>query len=137
MADYKFPLPEPDDTTQPFWDAAREHRLVLQRCTQCKSFQHPPAPTCVTCLSEDFEWPEVSGKGKIYSHIEVSQAVLPAFADQVPYSIVNVAPDDAPNVQIMGNVPGASWAQLRVGTPVQVTFDDVAEGVSIPRWKLV
>ena len=28
---YERPLPEPTETTQPFWDGLRAHKLVLQR----------------------------------------------------------------------------------------------------------
>jgi uncharacterized OB-fold protein len=35
-----------DDATQPFWDAARQDRLVAPRCTNCGTFRLPPAPFC-------------------------------------------------------------------------------------------
>ena len=41
-SDYKYLLPQPDPETQPFWDAAREHRLTIQRCAQCRTFRWPP-----------------------------------------------------------------------------------------------
>ena len=32
------PLPEETPLTAPFWQAAREHRLVIQRCTACADY---------------------------------------------------------------------------------------------------
>jgi hypothetical protein len=35
--EYKKPLPFPENPTltKPFWDAAKRHELVMQRCKQC------------------------------------------------------------------------------------------------------
>ena len=32
--------------TEPFWAAAREHRLVVPRCTACGTYRFPPAAFC-------------------------------------------------------------------------------------------
>jgi uncharacterized OB-fold protein len=138
MADeYGLLIPEPDTETEGFWSAAAQHELRIQRCTECNAFRASPSKVCPICQSEDSEWSQVSGKGKIYAWIEVNQAVLPLWRDLVPYNVVQVELDDAPNVILTGNVPAAAEDSLRVGLPVEVIFDDVAEGVSIPRWQLV
>jgi hypothetical protein len=31
-AEYNKPLPTPSAVSRPFWDAAKEHRLLFQRC---------------------------------------------------------------------------------------------------------
>ena len=36
------PLPQPTRITQPYWDAAREGRLVIQQCAHCKARQFFP-----------------------------------------------------------------------------------------------
>ena len=35
------PIPVSNEWTKPFWDAAREGVLALQRCQSCRHFQHP------------------------------------------------------------------------------------------------
>ena len=40
------PPPLADSITLPWWEAASEHRLVVQRCTDCEHTRHPPAPVC-------------------------------------------------------------------------------------------
>ena len=55
------PLPKPTQWSQPFWEAAREHRLVLRRCDACGTYQHPPYPSCEVCYGEDFSWVEAAG----------------------------------------------------------------------------
>ena len=138
MADeYELLIPQPDAETEGFWSAAAQHELRIQRCTECSAFRFAPSKVCTTCQSEDSEWAQMSGKGKIYAWIEVYHAVLPQWRDKVPYNVVQVELDDAPGVVLTGNVPAAAEGGLRVGLPVEVTFEDVAEDVAIPRWELV
>ncbi len=135
MADeYKYLLPQPDADSEPFWAAAKKHELRFQQCASCQVFRHPPRRHCANCGSEDSEWVQVSGKGTIYSYIGVVQPVLPQWREDAPYNIVEVAPDNAPGVVIMGNVAGVDDSELKVGMPVEVTFDDVTGDVTIPRW---
>ena len=35
MGEYKKPLPKPTLDTKPYWDAAKRHELVIQRCKDC------------------------------------------------------------------------------------------------------
>lgn len=137
MSDYKLLLPQPDETTQGYWDGAKAHQLTIQRCADCKTFRHPPSPVCSKCYSEDVEWAPVSGKGTIFTHIDVHQPVIPAFRDEAPYNVVNVELDDAPGIRVMGNVVDAAGSELKCGQAVEVVFDDVTDDVTIPRWKLV
>ena len=46
MTTANFPLPVPNLDNQEFWDQCRQHRLVLRRCLDCRSFYHPPRPNC-------------------------------------------------------------------------------------------
>ena len=135
MADeYQYLLPAPDVETEPFWAAAKNHQLVFQQCTSCETFRHPPRKPCGNCVSEEFEWVQVSGNGTLETHIEVVQPVLPQWREATPYNIVNVEIDDAPGVVIMGNVVGVDDSELKVGMKVKVVFDDVTDEVTIPRW---
>ena len=55
------PPPMADTITLPFWQAAAEHRLVVQRCTDCAATRHPPSPVCPACRPDGSDWQEVSG----------------------------------------------------------------------------
>ena len=134
MADYKYLLPQPDEETKPFWDGTKKHELHIQRCADCKTYRHPPEKTCSKCYSENVTWEKVSGRGTIYSYIRVFQPVLPQWRESAPYNIVQVALEEDPEIILTGNAPGEGDAKLKVGLRVKVTFDDVAEDVSIPRW---
>lgn len=134
-SEYKYLLPQPDPETQEWWDAVKRHELLLQRCTQCKTFRHPPQGTCSNCYSESREWVKLSGRGTLYTYIVVTQAVLPQWREAGPYNIVQVTPEEAPAIRIHGNVVGLDNSQLRVGMPLQVFFDDVTPNDTIPRWR--
>ena len=58
------PVPVADPETAPFWDAANEGRLVLQRCTSCGAAQLYPRPHCVVCRGP-VEWEEASGRATV------------------------------------------------------------------------
>ena len=79
------PQPLADATTLPFWQAASEHRLVVQRCTGCGHTRLPPAPVCPSCRSADSDWKEVSGRGEVYTYTVVHRPV--AAGQQVPFVI--------------------------------------------------
>ena len=135
MSEYKYPLPLPDHESQGFWDATRKHELRIQRCTDCRTFRHPPRHHCPNCHSENSEWAKVSGQGKVYGWCEIYQPVLPAFAASVPYNVVEVALEDAPGVVLTGNMPDSGADEVHVGMAVEVTFDDVDDQITIPRWR--
>jgi hypothetical protein len=61
--------------------------------------------------------------------------VLPAFAEKTPYNVAVVELDEG--VRMVGNVLGISGGELREGTEVEVVFEDVEEGVSLPQWRPV
>ncbi|MAF85797.1 MAG: hypothetical protein CL875_04895 [Dehalococcoidales bacterium] len=132
---YKYLLPLPDFETKEWWGALRWYELVFQRCTRCQTFRHPPQGTCPRCYSEDHEWIKVSGRGILYSYITVWQPVLPQWRGDVPYNIVQVTLEDAPNIKIIGNVIGVDNSRLTINMPLVAVFDDVTQEDTILRWQ--
>ncbi len=50
-------LPDVDaPLTAPFWAAAREGRLVAQRCARCGALRFPPSEVCPEWLGMQAEW---------------------------------------------------------------------------------
>jgi hypothetical protein len=127
------PLPAITDDTRPFWAACRRHQLVVQRCTACAAFRHPPTPVCWRCRSFAHEWVPVSGRGTIFSFAVVHRAFLPALEAAVPYTVIVVALDDAPGVRLVSNLVEGAPA---VGRPVEVLFEDVTPEVTLPRFRV-
>lgn len=124
-------LPATDDLdTGPFFAAASEGRLVLQRCNDCGTLLHVPRAHCHGCGGWDTSWEEQSGRGRLYTWTAVTHQVHPAHP--VPYTVVVVKLDDT-DANLMGRIPGTP--ELRAGQPMEVWFEDLGEGVVLPNWR--
>lgn len=126
------PLPSPAPESVPYWEAARQHRLTLQRCNACARFWFPPSQACPHCMAADFEWTAVSGHGKVYSFVTFHRVYHPAFAGEVPYVVALVELEEGP--RLLTNIVGVRPDAVTCEMPVKVVFDDVAETVSVPKF---
>jgi uncharacterized OB-fold protein len=121
-------VPVPDELTAPFWTAAREHRLELQRCTSCARINHPPQVLCGWCSSDRLAYAGVDGRGHVVSY---TSALRRARGGPVPeHTVVVVELDEQPGVLLVCGVPGPRPAWVRIGEPVQPWFMSI-EGVDI------
>jgi uncharacterized OB-fold protein len=125
----------PDPHTAPFWDAAREHRLLAQRCSKCATFRMPPSPFCYVCRSQDAEWVELPGTGTVFTYTITRHALVPAVREAVPYAVVVVDLDGAPGTRLVGTFVGDDIDSVRIGMPVRVAWDDLDEHITVPRFR--
>jgi len=133
MAEYKRPLPVPDEVTKPFFEGAKHHELMLQRCKACGAYLYPVKLRCDNCLEGDLEWVKASGKGKLYSFGLMHQLYHPGFTEEIPYNVAVVELDEG--IRIVSNIVGCPNSELRVDMPLEVTFEDINEEVSIPKFR--
>jgi hypothetical protein len=98
------PGPIPDADTAPFLDALREHRIVLQRCTECGRVRFPPMPGCPWCGATTATQLTVTGEGQVYSWVGVHRALTPGYEGEVPYTIATVAL--AEGARVFGRLEG-------------------------------
>lgn len=129
------PLPAADRDTQPFWDACKEHRLVIQRCARCNAYRFAPSPVCADCNSFDWVWDQSEGKGEIYTYTIVHHPTHPATQTAVPYNAIVVQLRDCGQVKITSNLVDCANEDIKVGMPVEVTWEDVAEDVTLHRFR--
>ena len=113
--------------------------LAVQRCTACSVRQHPPEELCHACGGTRFSYDAVAPRGTIFSYTVAHYAVNRALADAVPYAVVLVSLDDAPDVRVIGNLPGVPLEEVRIGVPVvahweESTADD-GTVVRLPQWQ--
>jgi uncharacterized protein len=135
------PMPEiisqlhPDPFTEPFWAAAREHRLVAARCASCGTVRPmPPGPFCWNCPGDGIDWLTLPGLGTVYSFTVVRSAPLPELEELVPFAIAVIELDGAPGARLISNIVGTGIDQVSVGLRVQVTWDHVNDETVIPRF---
>jgi hypothetical protein len=127
-------VPEETELTKPYWDGARQGELRLQSCGRCAHVWHPPLPRCPNCRADDVSWIAARGRGVVHTFTIVHQAAHPAFADRLPYVVVLVCLDEGPLV--VGNIIGSDPSEVAIGQTVEVTFEEIDEGVVLPQFRL-
>ncbi len=127
------PVPEVTPALAPYFAAARERRLVIQRCAGCGTLRFPPRELCTRCLGRDVTWQQVSGRGEVFSYNVMHQVYHPAFASEVPYAVVVVKLEEGP--KIISTVVDCGLDAIRVGMPVEVVFEDVSPEVTLPKFR--
>ncbi|RJP34044.1 MAG: Zn-ribbon domain-containing OB-fold protein [Actinobacteria bacterium] len=127
------PLPIPTKWSQPFWDAAKEHRLVLKKCSTCGNIDHPPYLYCTACQADEHEWIEASGKGTLYAYAVNHFGVPFPFWDDMPYVLAMVDLPEGP--RMISNIVECDIEKLANGMELEVVFDDVSGEITLPKWK--
>jgi uncharacterized OB-fold protein len=118
MIEYKKPLPSPDGDTKEFWDGAKRHELLIQKCYRCDSYRYPPSPMCPKCFSMDFKWDKVSGEGEVYSFTVVRMAVRPEWAPDVPYILATISLQEG--VRMVSIITGCKPEDVKIGMKVRL-----------------
>jgi hypothetical protein len=127
------PLPVPDAATEPYWQAAREQRLVMPRCEECGRYHFYPRTLCPHCSSSRVNWTRVSGKGEVYSFTIIHRAPSAAFAPAVPYVVASVKLAEGPH--LMTNIVGIEPDAVRIGMPVNVLFQKFSGEITLPMFE--
>ena len=135
VTEYKKPLPIVDKWNAPYWQAAKRHEFIAQKCQACAYIHLPPGPVCTNCLSDDQYWVALSGKGTIYSYGIYFQRWHDGFVDDIPYNVALI--DLEERLQIISQVIGCENEELDCGLAVEVTFDDATPEVTLPKFRLV
>ena len=135
MAVHDKPLPRLNGDNQPFWEGCRQHELRFQRCSECGHVRWPAAILCPQCHSQATEWVVSGGTGKVYTFAVYHTAYHPAFATEVPYVVAVVALAEGPH--LLTNLVGCPPEAVSCDMPVQVAWEDVAETVTLPKFKLL
>ena len=111
-----------DPTTEPFWAACAQHRLIVQRCEGCGTHQHYPRPYCLTCDGRAMVWAEAAGRGTIYA---LTVMRLPVIAELAPpYQLALVDLDEG--VRMLTNIEGLA---ARIGDRVALGWRDRENGL--------
>lgn len=126
------PLPQPDADTAFFWEGAARRKLMILRCRACARFVHYPRPACNACGSTDLHPEQVSGRGTVHSYTITHRAV-PGY--EPPFNVVLVELEEQPGLRMVSNLVGVEPPDVRIGLPVEVFFQPVAEDVWLPLFR--
>jgi uncharacterized OB-fold protein len=61
-------------------------KVMAARCKKCETMYFPPQVDCPKCLSNDMEWFQVKGRGKLLTYGVVNYGPL-GFEDKAPYTL--------------------------------------------------
>jgi len=123
------PALNPDNA---FWfDAARQHRLVIQRCTACGTLRHPTGPMCGACRSLDWDTVDASGKGVVYSFVVNHHPQIDGF----DYPLIVAVIELAEGTRLIANMVGVEPDRMRVDMPVELDWIDADPELTLPAFR--
>ncbi len=131
------PLPRPESRglTAPFWEAAKRHELVCQRCRDCADWIFYAREQCPSCFSTSLEWAPVSGRGHVYAVTIVQQPAHAAFEPDVPYAYAIVQLDEG--IRLPTNIVECELDDITIDMPVTAVFEDVSPEYTLVKFKPV
>ena len=129
------PIPAVTAELAPFFAAAREGKLVVQRCVACGHRRFPPRDICSQCLGRKAEWVASSGRGTIVSFNVMHQVYHPGFASEAPYAVVLIELEEGG--RMISNLVDCPRDRVAIGAPVAVTFEALSDEVTLPKFRLV
>ncbi|MEV0974326.1 bifunctional MaoC family dehydratase N-terminal/OB-fold nucleic acid binding domain-containing protein [Microtetraspora glauca] len=117
-----------------FWfEAAREHRLVIQRCAACETLRHPPGPCCPECGSFEWDTVQASGRGHVYSFVVNHHPRHPAFDFPMIVAVVELAE----GTRLITNLVGVTPEEVEIDMPVVLDWLDADPELSLPVFRPV
>lgn len=121
------PLPTPTNITQPFWDAVKQKRFMLQYDPEAGKYQFYPRGISLFTGKRNLEWREASGGGTLFSYTE-THIPTPGFEDLAPYLIGLVELDEG--VRVMSLLHNCTADDVEIGMRVRLCWDELTEGYS-------
>jgi uncharacterized protein len=129
------PRPVLEGMTAAYYEHCARGELAFQRCDDCGAWRHPPRVLCAACGSARWSWQPSTGRGRVFTWTVVHQPMNPAFASEVPYAVIVVETDEG--VRVVTNLRGAGPEVLRLGLPVEVTFEVIDGTLTLPMFQPV
>ena len=138
MANYlpdAVPAPHTTHDDYQYWDYCRKHDLRVQQCEDCGTFRHPPRPVCAHCGKFGWKWTPVTGRGTVFSYTVADHLVHPSLKGATPYNIAVVLLEGAGDVRLVSNVIDATPDEMHVDMPVELVWEDLPGGMTLPRFR--
>ncbi len=117
------PKPEPYGLDAEFWQAAAQGQLVIQRCSDCKTWRWGPEWICPHCHSFSSFYEPVAPEGTLYAYERVWHPAHPILKEATPYCVAVVELPHAGGVRMIGNLLGNPLDPPEIGARVKATFE--------------
>ena len=130
---YEKPVPAVDAESVPYWDGAKDGKLMIQHCRTTDQYFLYSRRLVPGVDDAAVEWVQASGKGEVYSFTVAYAPAGAAFAGDTPYVVACVTLDEG--ARIMSNLVTDDPKSVRIGQRVEVFFDRVSEELTIPKFR--
>ncbi|MCL2134548.1 MAG: Zn-ribbon domain-containing OB-fold protein [Candidatus Bathyarchaeota archaeon] len=114
-----------------FYQFLLQGKLMAGKCLKCGKIHLPPRLMCDECYSTQFDWTQISNKGKLltYTVIHIGST---QFQNLVPYVVGIIEIDNG--LKIPGIIHGVAQEQLKIGMSLFVDFDGCTMSQVWPQW---
>lgn len=114
-----------------FWfEGAKEHKLLIQKCSDCGDLRHPPGPMCHSCQSLRWEPIEASGRGTVHSYVVNHHPQLPAFDYPLAIGLIDLEE----GTRLVADIVGIEPADIEIGMAVELEWADHDPDLSLPQF---
>ncbi|MBE3116099.1 Zn-ribbon domain-containing OB-fold protein [Candidatus Bathyarchaeota archaeon] len=118
-------------TIEQFYKFLQQSKLMAGKCLKCGKIHLPPRPLCDNCYSTEFQWVEISGKGKLLTYSVINVAP-PQFQSLTPYTVGIIELEGG--LKIPGMIQNLKQEQLKIGMPLTVDFGTCSTSQQWPQW---
>ncbi|MEQ9451755.1 MAG: Zn-ribbon domain-containing OB-fold protein [Pseudomonadales bacterium] len=134
---YTTPIPRQGTHTRPFWQGAREGKLMLPKCEDCGQVHWYPRHICPHCHSMNLTWVEGSGEGTIYTYA-VQHMVFGKWAEQAPFVTAYIDLKEGDRMlTVLRGVDPHKPEEIKIGAAVRVEFEQADDETFVPYWRVV
>ena len=130
------PVPVPQQESDFYWEKLKAHELWLRKCNETGKAYFYPRDISPFTFSRDTSWIQSSGKGTLFTYA-ICYTPIPRYTGPVPFIIAMVELEEGPLIptNIVGVEPDPS--NLTIGMPVEVTYEDNTDTITLPKFKPV
>lgn len=133
MSDYIKPIPFRQPWSEEFWQATKQHKLLIQNCQNCGANIFYPRKYCPECWSGDLGWIEASGRARIYSFSVMMDMVEPMFMPDLPYVLATVNLEEG--IRMTTRIVECNPEDVKIDMEVEAVFEDISPECALPMFR--
>ncbi|MDP6514678.1 MAG: OB-fold domain-containing protein, partial [SAR202 cluster bacterium] len=118
-----------------YWEKAKAHELWLRNCDDCGTPYFYPRDISPCCFSKNTSWVQASGKATLFTFAIVHRPPHPGFREIAPYVTAVVELEEGPKFPTNIVIDDPTPENLQIGMALEVTYDDVTEEITLPKFK--
>ncbi|WP_338550927.1 Zn-ribbon domain-containing OB-fold protein [Roseovarius phycicola] len=132
LQELSVPGPTVTALTEPFWNAVKFGRLMIQHCAACHRAVFYPRTICPHCWADALTWTEATGQGRLKSYSEIWKPGHPGWIPATPYLVGLVELDEGPTM--LSHIL-ADGAKVTVGDAVHFAPTQIGDQI-LPCFKI-